>query len=65
MPQEQIQKQKSSTKAPETQEADQEVSDLRDEKLTDTVDAMLDEIDGVLEENAEEFVKAYIQKGGE
>jgi ubiquitin-like protein Pup len=25
----------------------------------------LDEIDQVLEENAEEFVKNYIQKGGE
>ena len=26
---------------------------------------MLDEIDDVLETNAEEFVKSYIQKGGE
>ena len=26
---------------------------------------LLDEIDGVLEENAEEFVRAYVQKGGE
>lgn len=29
------------------------------------MDAMLDEIDGVLEENAEEFVKGYVQKGGQ
>jgi len=29
------------------------------------MDSVLDEIDAVLEENAEEFVKAYIQKGGE
>ena len=29
------------------------------------IDALLDEIDDVLEENAEEFVAAYIQKGGE
>jgi ubiquitin-like protein Pup len=34
-------------------------------KLTDDVDALLDEIDDVLEENAEEFVKGYVQKGGE
>ncbi len=34
-------------------------------KLTDDVDALLDEIDDVLEENAEEFVKSYVQKGGE
>jgi ubiquitin-like protein Pup len=37
----------------------------RHEKLTDDVDAILDEIDEVLEENAEEFVRSYVQKGGE
>ena len=34
-------------------------------KLTDDVDALLDEIDEALEENAEDFVKGYVQKGGE
>ncbi len=29
------------------------------------VDELLDEIDEVLEQNAEEFVRSYIQKGGE
>jgi ubiquitin-like protein Pup len=29
------------------------------------LDDLLDEIDEVLEENAEEFVKNYVQKGGE
>jgi ubiquitin-like protein Pup len=29
------------------------------------VDAILDEIDGVLEENAEDFVRSFVQKGGE
>lgn len=33
--------------------------------LKEEMDALLDEIDGVLEENAEAFVKSYIQKGGE
>jgi ubiquitin-like protein Pup len=37
----------------------------RQEKLADDVDAILDEIDEVLEENAEEFVRSYVQKGGE
>jgi ubiquitin-like protein Pup len=37
----------------------------RGEKLKDELDDLLDEIDGVLEENAEEFVKSYIQKGGQ
>lgn len=35
------------------------------EELKDDLDALLDEVDGVLEENAEEFVKGYIQRGGE
>lgn len=29
------------------------------------LDDLLDEVDSVLEENAEEFVSGYIQKGGE
>lgn len=29
------------------------------------VDELLDEIDGLLEHNAEEFVRSYVQKGGE
>jgi ubiquitin-like protein Pup len=31
----------------------------------DDVDAILDEIDDVLETNAEEFVKGFVQKGGQ
>ena len=29
------------------------------------LDDLLDEVDAVLEENAEEFVKNYVQKGGQ
>lgn len=32
---------------------------------TEGVDDLLDEIDGLLENNAEEFVRSYVQKGGE
>ncbi|RAY13980.1 ubiquitin-like protein Pup [Actinomadura craniellae] len=49
----------------ETQAAPAEDVQERNEKLTDDVDAILDEIDEVLEENAEEFVRSYVQKGGE
>ena len=35
------------------------------EKLKAEFDDLLDEIDEVLESNAEDFVKSYIQKGGE
>ena len=45
--------------APET-----DVSE-RKEALDDDVDAILDEIDDVLETNAEDFVKSFIQKGGQ
>ena len=34
-------------------------------KNENELDDLLDEIDEVLETNAEEFVKSYIQKGGE
>ena len=37
----------------------------RGDKLKADIDDLLDEIDDVLEENAEEFVRSYVQKGGE
>ena len=33
--------------------------------MRDETDDLLDEIDDVLEENAEEFVSQYVQKGGQ
>ncbi len=35
------------------------------EKIKAELDDLLDEIDTVLESNAEDFVKSYIQKGGQ
>lgn len=35
------------------------------EKLKAELDELLDEIDEVLEDNAEEFVRSYVQKGGQ
>lgn len=35
------------------------------DKLKTEIDDLLDEIDEVLETNAEEFVKSYVQKGGQ
>ena len=43
---------------------DTETAERRKE-MGDDVDALLDEIDEVLEENSEEFVRQYVQKGGE
>lgn len=47
-----------------TAEASSDVAE-RHEKLTEDVDAILDEIDDVLESNAEDFVRAFVQKGGQ
>ncbi len=37
----------------------------RGDDVKHDLDDLLDEIDEVLEENAEEFVKAFVQKGGQ
>ncbi len=34
-------------------------------ELKEDMDTLVDEIDEVLEENAEEFVKNYVQRGGQ
>ena len=51
----------------EAEEAVESSSDVaaRHEKLSEDVDAILDEIEDVLESNAEDFVRAFVQKGGE
>lgn len=77
--QEQVQKQKQSTKTEEVEA--QEVKNVVNDELTestedtlanidDVLDAQVDEelladIDDLLEENAQEFVAGYIQQGGQ
>ena len=46
-------------------DAGQVTSQSKAAELKEEMDDILDEIDSVLEENAEEFVKSYVQKGGE
>ncbi|MDY3049364.1 MAG: ubiquitin-like protein Pup [Rothia sp. (in: high G+C Gram-positive bacteria)] len=36
-----------------------------DQQAVAEIDDLLAEIDGVLEENAEDFVKGFVQKGGQ
>ncbi len=45
--------------------ADSATASASGEKLKTEIDDLLDEIDEVLETNAEDFVKSYIQKGGQ
>ena len=47
----------------ETEDVEEEIA-LTESEAAD-IDDLLDEIDTVLEENAEEFVKNYVQKGGQ
>lgn len=57
-----------SKKVSQKREEEVEVAAAKHEKteaLKDEMDEILDEIDLVLEKNAEEFVNAYVQKGGE
>ena len=65
MPQEQKQPRKSTETEATTEEVVETDVAERKEALDDDIDAILDEIDDVLETNAEDFVKSFIQKGGE
>ncbi len=55
-------------RAPEREtpeEAEEVAPSAKGEKLKAEMDDLLDEIDEVLEDNAEEFVRNYVQKGGQ
>jgi len=65
MAQEQKQPKKSSEEVEEVEVAPEGTVAERKEQLDEDIDAMLDEIDDVLETNAEDFVKSFIQKGGQ
>ena len=63
------QEQKQPRKSDETEETaevapETDVSE-RKEALDDDVDAILDEIDAVLQSDAEDYVRGFVQKGGE
>jgi prokaryotic ubiquitin-like protein Pup len=66
---EQEQKRKGSgTRSTETEVEVEEAAPAtseRGEKIKADLDDLLDEIDEVLEDNAEEFVRNYVQKGGQ
>jgi ubiquitin-like protein Pup len=60
---ERIQKQRS--ERAKTSSSEVSVDATKGDQLKADLDDLLDEIDEVLEENAEEFVRNYVQKGGE
>lgn len=62
---ERTRKQKTSNERTETDEIVEAKISTKGEKLKADLDDLLDEIDEVLETNAEDFVKSYVQKGGQ
>ena len=65
---EQTRKQKTTTSRTNDEEVVEEAAPAvseSGEKLKAELDDLLDEIDEVLETNAEDFVKSYVQKGGQ
>lgn len=56
---------KTSEEVEETQADESTGVAERKEQLDSDIDSMLDEIDDVLESNSEDFVRSFVQKGGE
>jgi len=54
-----------STREAEVVEETAPADTTQGDKIKAELDDLLDEIDEVLEVNAEDFVRAYVQKGGE
>lgn len=62
---ERTQKQKPAPARTEETTTEAPAATKQGEKLKAELDDLLDEIDEVLESNAEDFVKSYVQKGGQ
>ncbi|MEY4656731.1 MAG: hypothetical protein RL073_958 [Actinomycetota bacterium] len=48
-----------------TTDTEAEIQPRDHDPIKSDLDSILDQIDEVLEENAEEFVRSYVQKGGQ
>lgn len=59
------QKKRTTDREDETDADLEPVASESSDKLKSDMDDLLDEIDEVLETNAEDFVRSYIQKGGQ
>ncbi len=65
MAERELKKHSGGQRSEENIEEEAPASSERGEKLKAEIDDILDEIDDVLEDNAEEFVRGYVQKGGQ
>jgi prokaryotic ubiquitin-like protein Pup len=62
---EHVQAEKSKATRAEEETGEKQQADLSNPELTEDVEDILDEIDAVLESDAETFVSQYVQKGGQ
>ena len=65
MAERELKKKQGTTREDEAVEEAAPATTDKGEKLKEELDDLLDEIDEVLETNAEEFVRSYVQKGGQ
>lgn len=63
MPQEFVQQQEQAATQPQEQAVAVDTSQT--DGTVDALDAVLDDIESVLEQNAQEYVNSFVQKGGE
>lgn len=63
MPQEFAQQQEQAAQQPQEQAVAVDTSQA--DGTVDALDAVLDDIESVLEQNAQEYVNSFVQKGGE
>ncbi|HJG41193.1 ubiquitin-like protein Pup [Bifidobacterium pullorum subsp. gallinarum] len=63
MPQEFAQQQEQAAQQPQEQAVAVDTSQT--DGAVDALDAVLDDIESVLEQNAQEYVNSFVQKGGE
>jgi ubiquitin-like protein Pup len=65
MAERELKKRPATSRETSTAEDEAPTTTERRDRLKAEIDDLLDEIDEVLENNAEEFVRNYVQKGGE
>jgi prokaryotic ubiquitin-like protein Pup len=65
MPERELKRKSASTRTETEVTEEAPASSERGEKIKAELDDLMDEIDEVLEDNAEEFVRNYVQKGGQ
>ena len=65
MPEQKTKSKSAPQKGEQTKKQDAKDLSKEGEELKEAMDALVDEIDAVLEEDCETFVKNYVQRGGE